>query len=97
MLTLQEVKDYLGIDYSDDMIDRNLERLIKTADMIMKGGVGENYPADDPRAIELNLIIIDDLYSNRGVDNRTSSNTRKLINDMMFQLKMELRMQNEKL
>ena len=91
VVTVDEVKDYLGIDYSDDMVDRNIERAIKTADSYLKGSIGENYPVADPRSKELALIIVSDLYDNRGIASTISGNTRRLVDDLSLQLRLELR------
>ena len=90
MITIQDVKDYLGIDYTDEMIERNISRMIKTADSTLKGSIGENYPAEDPRAVELALIIVADLYNNRDISDKVSGNVRRFINDASLQLKIEL-------
>ena len=90
MITIQDVKDYLGIDYTDEMIERNISRMIKTADSTLKGSIGVNYPADDPRAVELALIIVADLYNNRDISDKVSGNVRRFINDASLQLKIEL-------
>lgn len=91
MPTNEEVLSYLGIDYADDMVTRNVERAIKTADAYLKGAVGENYPTDDPRAKELALIFIADLYDNRGMIEKVSGNVRRLVDDFMLQLRLEMR------
>ena len=91
VVSVDEVLAYLGIDYSDDTIKRNIERAIKTADAYLKGSIGENYPVNDPRAKELALIIISDLYDNRGLNSTVSGNTRKLVDDLSLQLRLELR------
>lgn len=91
MPTNEEVLSYLGIDYADDMVTRNVERAIKTADAYLKGAVGENYPTEDPRAKELALIFIADLYDNRGMIEKVSGNVRRLVDDFMLQLRLELR------
>ena len=91
VVTVDEVRDYLGIDYSDDMVINNIERAIKTADAYLKGSIGENYPITDPRSKELALIIISDLYDNRGVASTISGNTRRLVDDLSLQLRLELR------
>ena len=91
MPTTKEVLAYLGIDYADDMVTCNVERAIKTADAYLKGAVGENYPTDDPRAKELALIFIADLYDNRGMIEKVSGNVRRLVDDFMLQLRLELR------
>lgn len=90
MPTVDEVLYYLGIDYADDMIERNIERAIKTADAYLKGAIGDEYPTDDPRAKELALIFIADLYDNRGMIEKVSGNVRRLVDDFMLQLKLEL-------
>lgn len=91
VVSLDEVKDNLGIDYADEMVERNINRAIKTADAYLKGSIGENYPTEDPRAKELALIIISDLYDNRGLNSTVSGNTRRLVDDLSLQLRLELR------
>lgn len=90
MPTLEEVLSYLGIDYADDMVKRNVNRCIATADAYLKGSIGKNYPAEDPRVKELALILISDLYDNRGMIEKTAGNVRRLIDDMSLQLRLEL-------
>lgn len=87
VVTIDDVKDYLGIDYADDMVNNNIERAIKTADAYLKGSIGSEYPVDDPRAKELALIIVSALYDNSAI----SGNTRILVNDLSLQLRLELR------
>ena len=91
VVSVDEVKDNLGIDYADETVERNITRAIKTADAYLKGSIGENYPTDDPRAKELALIIISDLYDNRGLQSTISGNTRRLVDDLSLQLRLELR------
>ena len=91
VVSVDEVLAYLGIDYSDDMVIANVTRTIKTADAYLKGSIGENYPINDPRAKELALIIISDLYDNRGLQSTISGNTRRLVDDLSLQLRLELR------
>ena len=91
VVTTDEALAYLGIDYADDMVRTNIERTIKTADAYLKGAVGDDYPVDDPRSKELALIIISDLYDKRGLISTVSGNTRKLVDDLALQLRLELR------
>lgn len=91
MPTVDEVLKYLGIDYADEMVTANIERSIKTADAYLKGSIGKNYPTDDPRAKELALIFIADLYDNRGIVEKVSGNVRRLVDDFSLQLRLELR------
>lgn len=90
MVNVQEVKNYLGIDYTDEMVEANISRMIKTADSYLKGSIGENYPDDDPRAVELALLIIADLYDNREMTDKVSGNVRRFVNDVSQQLRLEL-------
>lgn len=94
MVTIQDAKNYLGIDYADEMVESNLARMIKSADAYLRGSIGENYPEDDPRAVELALIIIADLYDNRELSDKVSGNVRRYVNDASFQLRMELKEAN---
>ena len=91
VVSVKEVLAYLGIDYADEMINKNIERAIKTADAYLKGSIGDKYPVEDPRSKELALIIISDLYDNRGLQSTISGNTRRLVDDLSLQLRLELR------
>lgn len=91
VVSAEEVKAYLGIDYADDMVNINIERVIKTAGAYLKGSIGENYPVADPKAKELALIIISDLYDKRGLHETVSGNVRRLVDDLSLQLRLELR------
>lgn len=94
MPTIEEALTYLGIDYADDVIKRNVSRALATAVKTLHGAVGEDVETllpDDPRAKEVVLIYLDDLYSNRGVSAKVSGATRQLVQSMVLQLKTELR------
>lgn len=98
MPTLNEALQYLGIDYDDDMVTANVNRALTTAEVILRGTVGndvETYLPDDPRVKELVLIYLDDLYSDRGVNAKVSGATRRLVADMELQLRLELRRAKE--
>lgn len=87
----QDVYNYLGIDIVDSMITANVTRAIATADAYLKGAVGADYPVEDPRAKELALIFIADLYDNRGMLEAVNKNVRQLVDDFLLQLRLELR------
>lgn len=91
VVTVDETLAYLGIDYADDMVKKNIDRAIRSADAYLKGSIGENYPIKDPRSKELALIIVSDLYDNRGLTSTVSGNTRRLVEDFSLQLRLELR------
>lgn len=87
MLTLQDVKSYLKIDFDDD--DELLKSLMKTADEYLKSAISSTYNSDTERAKLLSLIVIQDLYDNRGLTEKVSGNVRKLVSDFTLQLKLE--------
>jgi GTPase len=88
----------MGIDYVDDMIRNNVTRAMATAARTLRGAVGDDVldllPGDE-RVAELILIYTDDLYSVRGVGDKVSAATRKLVHTMEWQLKLELRRARE--
>lgn len=93
MPTLDEALEYMGIDYADDVIRRNVTRAMATARQILLGAVGEDvetYLPEDPRISELILIYTDDLYSERGVKAKVSTATRNAVQSMVTQLEAEL-------
>lgn len=93
MPTIEDALLYLGIDYKDDMTEANVTRALNTAYQTVLGSVGadvDTYLPDDPRVIELTLIFMDDLYSDRGVSAKVSGATRRLVADMELQLRQEL-------
>lgn len=88
MLTDEEVLAYLGIDYADEMILQNIRRIAGAAYRILKGAVGENVDTADERAKEAMLVIAEDLYSSRGMNETVSGNARRLLTDIFIQLRM---------
>lgn len=91
----QDVLNYLGIDYADTMVTANVTRAISTADSYLKGAVGDDYPDTDPRAKELALLLIADLYTNRSSLTKSSYTVRKFVTDSLLQLRLELRRESE--
>ncbi|WP_286149570.1 MULTISPECIES: head-tail connector protein [Bacillota] len=91
MVKIQEVKDYLGIDFSDESIERRLNHLIKVSEKSLKGSLGDGYPTDDERVKEIALIIIEDLYDNHSLNDKVSGNVRRLVNDFSMQIKCEMK------
>ena len=90
-ITIDDVLNHLGIDYPDDMITKNINRMITVADGYLKGSIHDNYPKDDPRIKELALIIVGDLYQNRSITTSLTGNTRRLVDDLSWQLRLEIR------
>lgn len=91
MPTLQEVKDYLGIEWEDEATERRLNGLISVADSFLVGSLGEDYPSDDPRVKELALIIIGQLYDNTDPIAKVSNSIQKMVDDMSLQIRLDMR------
>lgn len=90
-LTAQDVKDYLGIDFTDDATDRLISNMLLTADAYMKGAVGEGYPVDDERVKQVQKIIISDLYDHRDLSDKVSGAVRRLVDSILMQVRLEMR------
>lgn len=90
-LSVASVNEYLGIDFSDDANTRRINSLIKVADAWMVGTLGQEYDKTDPRAIELSLMVIGDLYDNRTISQKKEAVYRKLAQDFEMQMRLELR------
>lgn len=91
MVTLAEVKDYLGIDYDDEMSNRNIQKYILVADSYLKGAISDTYPSDDERAKQLALFIIEDLYDRGSYSVKENKAIESLKNDFILQLQCEVR------
>lgn len=89
MPTIDEIKDYLGIDYDDDVSNRNIKRCMSVADSWLKGAIGENYPRNDDRAKQLALFVIEDLYDRGSYSVKENKNIEKMKNDFVMQLQCE--------
>lgn len=94
MPTVEDCLAYLGIDYADDLVRKNVTRALATAVKVLHGAVGEDVERlmpNDSRAQELVLIYMDDLYSEKGVSAKVTGATRRMVADMEMQLRLELR------
>ncbi|MBQ9659198.1 MAG: phage gp6-like head-tail connector protein [Clostridia bacterium] len=95
-VSIEEVCDFKGFLVEeveqDAVVKRNIIRLIKFSNLYLQGAIGKNYPTDDERAKQIALLVISDLYDYRELDSKNISNTtRKILNDLEWQLKVELR------
>jgi hypothetical protein len=91
--TIDDALAYLGIDYPDDLIRKNVTRAMATAKETVKEAVGTDLELllpDDPQAAELVLIFTDDLYSERGVSAKVSGATRRMVADMVLHLQLKM-------
>jgi hypothetical protein len=94
-LSVQDVKDYLGIDFADDATDRLVTAMVSTVDGYMKGALGASYPADDERVNMVAKIIISDLYDHRDLSDKVTGATRRLVDSMLQQVRLEMRAAGE--
>ena len=102
-VTLEDVCDYMGYLVEEveaeesGTVKRNILRLMKFSDVYLKGAIGEKYPKEDERAKQIALLVISDLYDYRDLDSKNITNTtRKLLDDLEWQLKMEMRKNGNK-
>ncbi|MBR0575686.1 head-tail connector protein [Proteiniclasticum sp. BAD-10] len=95
MPTLQDVKDYLGIDYMDAATDRRLTQIISVANKYLEGSLGTGFPTEDPRVKELALIVIADLYDNHTLNEKVAGNIRRLVEDFSLQIRLDMRTAGE--
>ena len=98
MPTYEEALEHLGIDYADDVIQRKVNKGLKTAERYLFGAVGvdiwELLPGDE-RAHDLVLNYLDDIYSERGTSAKAGNARREMISTMEWQLKLELARKRE--
>ena len=88
MLSVDDVKKELGIDFSDKNTDDRLERYIEVAEAWLKGAVG-TYKDSDERAKQLALLIIEDLFDRNSNTVKENATINKLKNDFIMQLTWE--------
>lgn len=93
MLTLGEVKEYLRVDFEDD--DALISSLMAVADDYLKASVGTGYDKESERAKILSLILISDLYDNRGLleppIGGVKPAVRQTVDNMCLHMRLELR------
>lgn len=87
IVTLEEAKSYLRVDFSDD--DNLITSLINASDEYLKAAINSTYDATSERAKTLALIVVGDLYDNRELSEKVSGNTRRLVQNFALQLRLE--------
>lgn len=90
-ITAEAVRQWLGIDFNDTDVEANIAALIETANAYMVGALGENYPQDDARVIQVQKALIADLYDHRELSDKVSGATRRLVDSMLLQVRLEMR------
>jgi hypothetical protein len=92
LITVGELRDFLGIDYEDEMVDANIQLCINSALAWADGGVCRNFEdlfGGDARARQLMLVVAGDFYNNRDYEGKYSGLRSRLITDIVTQLKVE--------
>lgn len=87
VISADDLRAYLGIDYADDMVNINIARAINTADGELRESVGDNYPVDHPLTKELALLYASVSYENREL----SGNEGKRADQIALKLRLVLR------
>ena len=87
MLTVEEAKQYLRIDFEDD--DALVGELLLAADEYLCGAIGKKYDKAGERAKSPPRIVMQDLSDPRGLSETVSARTRQLVSDFALQLRLE--------
>lgn len=95
----QDVYDYLGIDYADDMVSRRVQGLLMAIDSYLTGAIGADYavavsPESLAKAKEIGLMLIGELYDGRGGTGKERTVVRTLLSSMMLHLQLDFENRN---
>ena len=87
---LEAVADYLGFEETDPMINRNIARMIPAADRFLQSAIGDDYDRDDPRAQQLAVMVVAELYDTRGVMSaKQEAQLRRIAAEFIAQMRLE--------
>ena len=87
VITADDVKAYLGIDYADDMVEKNIAKAIAYADGELRESVGDDYPVDHSLTPELALIYASTSYEKRDL----AGNELKRADQIALKLRLYMR------
>lgn len=87
VITSDDLLAYLGIDYADDMVNKNIANAIAYADGELRESVSDDYPVDHPLTPELALLYASASYEKRDL----AGNELKRANDIALKLRLYLR------
>ena len=90
VITADDVLAYLGIDYADDLVNKNITRAINTADGELRESIADDYPVAHPLTKELALIYAANAYESRG-DVSLAGNEQKRADGIALKLRLYLR------
>ena len=87
MLTLEEAKRYIRVDFEDD--DSDIESFIEAAEIYMDSMAGENYKSD-PKAIKLAILLqkklVNDMYENRSTEVADNTKQDRIVTSILDKL-----------
>lgn len=92
MVGLEDAKSYMHIDHDED--DELINQCISAAEEYLLGAIGSGYDGTSERARMLALMVVSDLYDNRGTTERASVKTRTIVENFAQQMRLELRRKN---
>ena len=87
VITKDDLLARLGIDYADDMVNKNIAKAIAYADGELRESVGDEYPVDHPLTPELALLYATASYEQRDL----SGNEIKRADQIALKLRLVLR------
>ena len=87
VITSDDLLAYLGIDYADDMVYKNIENAIAYADGELRESVSDDYPVDHPLTPELALLYATASYEKRDL----SGNELKRADRIALKLRLVVR------
>ncbi|MCH3961259.1 MAG: head-tail connector protein [Solobacterium sp.] len=99
MLTIDELANYIVLDIDEGSEDpddiktvKRLNALIKVTDEYAKSAVSADYPDDDYRVKEAQLILADDLYSHGNArSDQATARIKEIVKSMLDQVRNDLR------
>lgn len=92
MVSLEDAKSYMHVDHDED--DELINRCISAVEEYLLGAIGDGYDGTSERARMLTLMVVSDLYDNRGTTERASTKTRTIVENFAQQMRLELRRKN---
>lgn len=87
-----DAKSYMHVDHDDD--DIFIYNCIQAAEEYLLGAIGSNYNRNSERARMLALMVVSDLYDNRGITERVSTKIRTIVENFAQQIRLETRSDN---
>lgn len=94
MPTIDEIMQYLGIDYADEAVIANVTSALTDAQSYLQSAVGadvfELLP-EDPKVSRLVKIYAKEMYDERGTTSAKASNAKRdMVHSLEWQVRLEL-------